>query len=89
MWVEKVIDDSDGLYSEPFLFYFSKGRHTLRFVSVKEPVAIDYIKIFNLKDIPYYREVMKEEHISKSNFKNIIVKIQGEKAHSTKPFSPI
>jgi ABC-type glycerol-3-phosphate transport system substrate-binding protein len=81
MWVEKVIDDSDGLYSEPFLFYFSKGRHILRFVSVKEPVAIDYIKIFNLKDIPYYREVMKEEHISKSNFKNIIVKIQGEKAH--------
>ncbi|TYT20316.1 extracellular solute-binding protein [Dictyoglomus thermophilum] len=83
MWVEKIIDDAEGLYSEPFLFYFTKGKHTLRFISVKEPMVIDYIKIFNLKDIPSYSEIINTYHKEdlKRNVKNIIVKIQGEKAY--------
>ncbi|ACI18828.1 extracellular solute-binding protein [Dictyoglomus thermophilum] len=83
MWVEKVIDDAEGLYSEPFLFYFTKGKHTLRFISVKEPMVIDYIKIFNLKDIPSYSEIIStyNKEDLKRSVKNIIVKIQGEKAY--------
>lgn len=81
MWIEKVIDDSEGLYNEPFLFYFSKGKHTLRFISVKEPIVIDYIKIFNQKDIPSYQKLAKEYGRDLTITRNIMIKIQGEKAY--------
>ncbi|MFN3699698.1 MAG: ABC transporter substrate-binding protein, partial [Dictyoglomus sp.] len=79
-WVEKIIEDSDGLYNEPFLFYFSEGTHTIRFVSIKEPMVIDYIKIFNQKDIPSYEDYIKE-HNRGFSLKNIFLKIQAEKAY--------
>jgi ABC-type glycerol-3-phosphate transport system substrate-binding protein len=80
-WIEKVIEDAEGLHDEPFLFYFSSGKHTIRLNSIKEPIIIDYIKIFNKEDILDYKS-LKERYKENNNLqtKNILIKIQGEKA---------
>ncbi|HOP94155.1 MAG TPA: extracellular solute-binding protein [Dictyoglomaceae bacterium] len=81
MWIEKVIEDSDGLYTEPFLFYFSKGMHTLRLISVKEPIVIDYIKIFNKPKVKSYSELEKVyEEKGYKPVEDVVIKIQGEEA---------
>jgi len=79
LWVEKTLEDPDGLYADPFLFYFSPGKHTIRFVSVKEPMVIDYIKIFNEKRRPKYEEVLQENRDNKK-LSGIFIKVQGENA---------
>lgn len=40
-WVDKLVDDADGTYREPFLFYLTQGEHTLRLEAVREPIALD------------------------------------------------
>lgn len=80
-WEEKLIEDSEGLYNEPFLFYLRKGKHTIRLNTIKEPIVIDYIKIFNKPEIKSY-EVLKREYLEK-NYpypKGLVIKIQGERA---------
>lgn len=82
-WEEKLIEDSEGLYNEPFLFYFKKGKHVLRLNSIKEPFVIDYIKIFNKPEVRNY-EILKREYLD-NNYpipKGVFIKIQGEKANS-------
>lgn len=44
-WRFVGIDDPEGLYSQPLLFALSAGEHTLRFVAVREPVAIARIEV--------------------------------------------
>ncbi|MEN2984911.1 MAG: extracellular solute-binding protein [Dictyoglomaceae bacterium] len=82
-WEEKLIEDSEGLYNEPFLFYFKKGKHILRLNSIKEPVVIDYIKIFNKPEVRNY-EILKKEYLDNNYHvpKGVLIKIQGEKANS-------
>lgn len=78
-WVEKLIEDSEGLYNEPFLFYFTPGKHTIRLNSIKEPMVIDYIKIYNEKEVENYEKIAKTyEDLSKPE--GMLIKIQGEKA---------
>lgn len=82
MWQEIVMRDYIvGDYDEPFLFYFPAGKHTLRFTSVREPLVIEYLKIYQEDEVPEYKDVKKrydqEGYKPASNF---LRKIQGEDA---------
>ncbi|MEZ0536504.1 extracellular solute-binding protein [Caldicellulosiruptoraceae bacterium PP1] len=82
MWIEKAVRDSEGLYPEPFKFYFTKGKHTIRLISVREPMVIQYIKIHNLEPLKSYNEIEKEyKQRGYKEVKNVSIKVQGESAY--------
>jgi len=66
-----------------YKFYFSQGKHRIKFISVKEPAVIEYIKLYQEEEIPSYEEVLKtyEENGYKEASADVgIIKIQGEDA---------
>jgi len=83
MWNEALASSVIGFQDDFFKYYLTKGKHTLRLVGIKEPIAIRQIKIFNKPEIDLYKEVYKK-YISE-NF-NIVtenidpIKIQGQDA---------
>lgn len=59
---ERRVDLADplGYATAPLYFYFTAGTHTLRLVSVREPLAIAGIRAYQSKVIPSYEEYLKE-----------------------------
>ena len=87
MWQETVLKDTTGYYTEPYLFYFTEGKHALSLTSVKEPLTIDYFELLNVPEEPAYAEV-KAEYEAKGyrNAGSVSIKIQGEHtAHKSSP----
>ncbi|MGM1045436.1 MAG: extracellular solute-binding protein [Bacillota bacterium] len=80
-WQDSVIRDSEGYYKEPFSFYLSKGNHRITLVSLREPMIIDYLKIYQEKEIPAYLEV-EQNYVKQSYSKTSgqFIKFQGESA---------
>lgn len=60
IWQTVSLTDHQGMYSEPFKFYFSKGRHKIRLIYVEEPMAIYGIYIKSPEVISSYEEVLNE-----------------------------
>jgi len=80
-WQEAVFKDSEGYYLKPFLFYFTKGKHTITLVSTREPMIIDYIKLYQEEEIPSYEEVAKQyEQQGIKPASGVMVKVQAEDA---------
>ncbi|WJH32624.1 extracellular solute-binding protein [Paenibacillus sp. CC-CFT747] len=81
MWQSQLLRDSNGYYSEPYLFYFSKGTHRLKLTSAKESMAIDSIKLTNPPGPPSYKDLMKT-YIAQGYqpADQVLIKIQGEQA---------
>ncbi len=81
MWQETVFKDMEGYYEKPYSFYFSKGRHTIALVSTREPMAIDYLKLYQEKETPKYAEVLERyKENGYKEAKNVLIKVQGEDA---------
>ncbi|MFA9456298.1 extracellular solute-binding protein [Halalkalibacter sp. AB-rgal2] len=81
IWQEVNLKDSEGYYTEPYLFYFHEGINTLRFVSSREPMLIDYIKIYQIEEIPEYKEI--QQYYDEMGYKETsghMIKVQGEHA---------
>lgn len=81
MWQESLLRDTEGYYEEPYMFHFSAGKHTLTLVSSREPVALDYIKLFQY-DMPAAYEEVKAGYDSKGykETSGHLIKVQGESA---------
>lgn len=81
MWQDVLLKDNSGLNADPYVFYFSSGRHTLTLTSVKEPLAIDSITLAPPKVTPTYEQVAsayREKGYKPAE--NVLLKIQGEDA---------
>jgi len=48
-----------GHFTEPLLFYFSEGENTIGFESIREPMEIGNISVFNKHEIPTYTEMLE------------------------------
>jgi ABC-type glycerol-3-phosphate transport system substrate-binding protein len=59
-WQIFEVTDHQGMYSEPFQFYFTKGTHSIRLIYVEEHMAIGNIVIQSPEEIPSYEEVISE-----------------------------
>jgi len=59
-WLSSYFNDYMGYYNEPYLFYFKKGKNTLKLVSVKEPMVIRTLKLTQYKTVPTYEEKLEE-----------------------------
>ncbi|WP_338551907.1 extracellular solute-binding protein [Paenibacillus sp. KS-LC4] len=91
-WQLKTLTDSGGYYDEPYLFYFDQGQQTLSLTSSREPMAIDYIELYQEKAAKAYAEVKKEyEAAGLAPVKEQYVMIQAEEAvlKSSPTLSPL
>lgn len=79
LWRNEAFRDSTGFYQDPFLFYFSEGKHTLTLTSVREPLVIDQL-ILSQEDLtPTYDEIAsnyKQDSLNSS--KDVFIKLQAE-----------
>ncbi len=80
MWQEADFIDTEGFYNKLFSFYFEKGEHTIRLVSIREPFAIKYIKIYNKEEIPTYAEISKN-YTNLPTAKNVLIRFQAERPY--------
>jgi len=78
-WQETLFEDANGLAVEPFLFYFQKGTNTLTLESMREPMAIDYLQVYQAPAAPTYAEV-KAGYANLSSPSDVLIKVQGEHA---------
>jgi len=80
-WQETTLRDSEGYYNEPFSFYFTKGKHRMTLSSLREPMVIDYIKLYQEEEIPTYDEVKAfYQQQGYQPTSGEFVKVQGEDA---------
>lgn len=82
-WQVKPLIDVSGMYSQPLKFYFSEGKHTLRFNYVQQPMAIDKIIIRSVDDLPEYADISDE--YKQKGYKKVskgAMRIEGEAAYS-------
>lgn len=81
MWQESLLRDTEGYYEEPYFFYFSAGKHTLTLLSSREPMAIDYLKVYQYDEPSPYEEV-ERGYKSKgyAETSGHLIKMQGENA---------
>ncbi len=78
-WQSAYIKDSVGYYTDPFQFYFSEGRHTVRLDAVREPMEIKTITLCQMKQPLSYEQAKPQ--LKKYSAPNVeSVKLQGEKA---------
>lgn len=59
IWMETAIMDGNGLYSEPFQFYFGAGKHVIRMNYLVEAMALDEIRVTSPEQLPGYGEIEK------------------------------
>ncbi|MDO4562985.1 MAG: extracellular solute-binding protein [Clostridia bacterium] len=59
-WSTISVCDNDGYYSEPMLFYFTAGSHTITMGYVDEPMAIRSMALVSPKKYKSYAEVAQE-----------------------------
>lgn len=59
-WSEILVRDSNGYYASPFEFYFSKGKHTITFVSQREPMVIRKLSLMPKEETVSYAKKLKE-----------------------------
>ncbi|HHV96865.1 MAG TPA: extracellular solute-binding protein [Clostridiaceae bacterium] len=81
MWQFAIFRDLSGHYNEPYLFYFTKGKHKIRLYSIREPVVIEYLLLFQVEEPKTYSEV--ENEYKTANYQpasDVFIKIQGEDA---------
>jgi ABC-type glycerol-3-phosphate transport system substrate-binding protein len=82
IWIQQDLHDELGYYKDPLKFYFSKGIHTIRLESVKEPMTIGNIKLYQSPQIKSYTQVSKQYTTEKySQTQDAYLEIQGENAN--------
>jgi ABC-type glycerol-3-phosphate transport system substrate-binding protein len=80
-WLLTTLSDSDRYIEEPYAFYFDKGEQVISLNSLREPMAIDYIELYQEKPSRTYAEV-KAEYASLGHkpTKDHMIIVQGEAA---------
>lgn len=59
IWQERVLQDSEGYYANPFMFHLTKGMHAISLKSEREPVVINQLKLFQVAEPLSYKEMEK------------------------------
>lgn len=81
-WQETVLRDMTGYFVEPYYFYFEKGTNTLSLTSLREPVMIEAITLYQMESSIDYEDQLTiyRKQGYKPAEKGIAVKVQGEDA---------
>ncbi|QHW35010.1 extracellular solute-binding protein [Paenibacillus rhizovicinus] len=81
VWQQAIVKDAEGSYEQPFYFHLSAGKHTITFVSLREPMVIGDIRLMQQPATPTYAEA-SQAYASEGlkPVKDALVKVQGEQA---------
>jgi ABC-type glycerol-3-phosphate transport system substrate-binding protein len=79
-WIQTVLSGSSGYYLENYRFFFEAGKHILKLKSVKEPLAISEIKLFNESKTINYQSLLQDYSIKDYRSSNKSIYINAEKA---------
>lgn len=85
MWKTSYFNDSDGNFSEPLIFYFEKGIHTIGISSDNE-FEIEYIMLENPEKPADYSEYADNFSIDDNEYSDII-RVEGEDIFYTSDYS--
>ena len=75
-WLEGDFQTYEGNYNQPYQFYFSPGRHTIRLTAVQCGVYIKALRLYNLPEVPSYAEY-KKAHAGRPSKSQPVI-LQGE-----------
>lgn len=59
-WQIESVTDRNGYYDEPYAFYFDKGHQSISLTALREPMAIDYIELYQEDALKTYAEVKSD-----------------------------
>lgn len=59
-WRSTLLQDTSGMYNQPFSFYLTKGTHTFRLMYMKTDMYISAIRLTVPKEVKSYADVQKE-----------------------------
>jgi ABC-type glycerol-3-phosphate transport system substrate-binding protein len=80
-WQLVPFADNEGLYENPYQFYFDKGNQKLTLMAQREPMVIDYIELYQEKPVLTYAETKAAyDAAGLEPVKNQSLIIQGEEA---------
>jgi len=80
-WRLQTFIDSDGYYNEAYAFYFNEGENVITLNAVREPIAIDYIELFQEEDLPTYKQVKAQyDAMGLKQASQQLIKVQAEHA---------
>ncbi len=81
-WLMTSFSDSDWYYEEPYSFYLERGKPSIALTALREPMAIDYIELYQEPELKTY-EQMKAEYDAKGlqPTSKQYIQVQGEAAN--------
>ncbi|MGG1637581.1 extracellular solute-binding protein [Paenibacillus sp. NRS-1760] len=81
MWQETYARSADGRHNEPYLYYFTQGKHSITLVSAKEKMLIRSIKLNQVEQAKDYEAVAAEyESNGYKDASDVMIKVQAELA---------
>ncbi len=81
-WQERIVQDMNGYYEDPYLFYLTSGNHDITFVSNREPMVLASFSFGQFVDIKPYNEVINSlEGMGLKKQQTAIHTIEGEDAN--------
>lgn len=60
VWQSAAFTDRYGYYDEPYSFYFESGTQKLSLTALREPMAIDYIELYQQRQPKSYEQLKSE-----------------------------
>ncbi|QUI21179.1 extracellular solute-binding protein [Vallitalea pronyensis] len=80
-WRDTYVQDTQGYYSEPYVFYLTKGQHHMTLESIREPMVIDYMVFEPLEQFKSYDEVAADyKEMGYKPVEDVHMVIEGESA---------
>ncbi len=81
-WVETDVYDPNGFDANSLFFYFEAGENTLTLESVREPMLIDFIDVYQARRIPTYQEYLTQHaQLPHTVQSDTFVTVQGQHMH--------
>jgi ABC-type glycerol-3-phosphate transport system substrate-binding protein len=81
IWMTKQVRDTPGYINEPLKFYLNEGSNTIRLISIREPMLIRSMTIYNRDPLPTYAQIKADYNtMGYKTPEADLIKIQAENA---------
>ncbi|MCA0753493.1 extracellular solute-binding protein [Paenibacillus sp. N4] len=91
-WQVAAFIDRYGYYDEPYSFYFDKGTQKLSLTALREPMAIDYIELYQSQHLKTYEELKSEyeaEGVKPVKDQSIVIQAEAATLKSSPTLYPV
>ena len=91
-WQIAAFTDRNGYYDEPYSFYFESGQQSISLTALREPMAIDYIELYQDEALKTYQESNNEyaaEGIKPADDQYILIQAEDAISKSSPTLYPL